>query len=57
MFKKIINSVLEYHNDFSYEELEEICQDYYNEIPQKIKQETKLKRVNKYITTEFELDS
>jgi len=57
MFKNIINRVLEYHDDFTYEEIEEICQEYYNEIPQKIKQETKLKRLNKYMTTEFELDS
>jgi hypothetical protein len=57
MFKEIINRVLEHHDEFSYEEIEEICQDYYNEIPKKIKEETKLKRVNKYITSEFELDS
>ena len=57
MFKNIINRVLEYHDDFSYEEIEEMCQEYYNEIPHKIKQETKLKRLNKYMTTEFELDS
>jgi hypothetical protein len=57
MFKEIINKVLEQHDDFSYEEIEEMCQDFYDEIPKKIKEETKLKRVNKYITSEFELEN
>ena len=57
MFKEIINKVLEQHDDFNYEEIEEMCQDFYDEIPKKIKEETKLKRVNKYITSEFELEN
>lgn len=57
MFKEIINKVLEQHDDFSYEEIEEMCQDYYDEIPKKIKEETKLKRINKYIISEFELEN
>jgi hypothetical protein len=57
MFEEIINKVLEAHDDFNYYEIEEMCQDFYDEIPAKIKEETKLKRVNKYITKEFELNS
>jgi ATP-binding cassette subfamily F protein 3 len=56
MFEDIINKVLASHDDFNYYEIEELCQDFYDEIPVKIKEETKLKRVNKYISSEFELD-
>jgi len=49
MFQKIIEDILATHDDFSYEELEEICQDFYDSIPAKIKQETKIKRVAKYM--------
>ena len=56
MFEEIINKVLDKHDDFNYYEIEEICQDFYDEIPIKIKKETKLKRLNKYIMEEFELD-
>ncbi len=55
MFEEIINRVLAQHDEFNYYEIEEICQDFYDEIPTKIKEETKIKRVNKYITAEFEL--
>jgi hypothetical protein len=57
MFEEIIAKILSHHDDFNYYEVNEICQDFYDEIPQKIKEETKLKRLNKYITKEFELDS
>ncbi len=57
MFEKIINKVLAHHDDFNYSEIEEICQEFYDSIPEKIKEETKLKRVNKFITKEFELDT
>jgi len=56
MFEEIINRVLAHHDDFSYEEVEEICEDFYESIPKKIKKETKLKRLNKYIISEFELE-
>lgn len=56
MFEEIINKVLAKYDDFNYYEIEEICQDFYDKIPTKIKQETKLKRVSKYINTEFELN-
>jgi len=35
--EKIINWVLEQHDDFNYYEIEEICQDFLDEIPAKIK--------------------
>ena len=57
MFDDIIKRVLECHDDFSYDEVKEICQDFYDEIPKKIKEETKIKRVNKFVDKEFELDS
>jgi len=56
MFQKIIEDILATHDDFSYEELEEICQDFYDSIPAKIKQETKIKRVAKYMKWEFEVE-
>jgi ATP-binding cassette subfamily F protein 3 len=56
MFKEIIEDILRTHDDFIYEELEEICQHFYDTIPEKIKQETKLKRVKKYMNGEFELE-
>jgi ATP-binding cassette, subfamily F, member 3 len=57
MIDAIINRVLEKHDDFSYEEIEELCEDFLAEIPKKIKYETKIKRLNKYIDKEFELVS
>jgi len=56
MFTEIINDILKTHDDFTYEELEEICQDFYETIPTKIKQATKLKRVAKYMNGEFEVE-
>ena len=56
MFKAIIEDILETHDDFIYEELEEICQEFYESIPAKIKQATKLKRVAKYMNGEFEVE-
>lgn len=56
MFSEIIYRVLEVHYEFSYEEVEEICQDFYDSIPVKIKEETKFKRLNNFITKEFELE-
>jgi hypothetical protein len=56
MFEEIINKVLKQHNDFTYNEIEELCKDFYDEIPKKIKEETKIKRVKKYIIKEFELE-
>lgn len=55
MFQEIIEEILKTHDDFCYEELEEICQDFYESIPAKIKHETKLKRVKKYMNGEFDI--
>jgi len=33
-----------------------VCQDFLDEIPKKIKDVTKIKRLRKYINKEFELD-
>ena len=56
MLEEIINSVLIHHEDFSHEEIKEICEDFLSEIPKKIKEETKLKRLQKFINKEFELN-
>lgn len=56
MFQQIIDDILKTHDDFTHEELEEICQDFYDTIPNKIKQETKIKRVAKYMNGEFEVE-
>ncbi|MEA3387546.1 MAG: hypothetical protein U9Q66_04145 [Patescibacteria group bacterium] len=56
MFTQIINRVLEQHPDFSHDEIKEICEDFWNDIPSKIKEVTKIKRLKKYIDKEFELE-
>jgi hypothetical protein len=53
--EKIINSVLAEHSDFNYYEIQEICEDFLDEIPKKIKEVTKIKRLRKYTEKEFEL--
>jgi len=55
MFQEIIDEILACHDEFSEHELAEICQVFYDEIPAKIKHETKLKRTAKYMRSEFEL--
>lgn len=55
MLDKIIEKVREHHPDFSYEDLDEICQEFLEEQGNKIKEETKLKRLNKFLEKEFEL--
>lgn len=56
MLEKIIQNVIDHHPDFSYEDVEEICQEFLEEQPAKIKEETKLKRLNKFLEKEFELN-
>ncbi len=56
MLEKIIQNVIEHHPDFSYEDVDEICQEFLHEQPAKIKEETKLKRLNKFLEKEFELN-
>ena len=57
MLDEIINKVLAQHDDFTYEEIKEICDDFLADIPLKIKETTKLKRLSKYINKEFELEN
>lgn len=55
MLDQIIQKVITHHPDFSYEDVDEICQDFLSQQPAKIKEETKLKRLNKFLEKEFEL--
>ena len=55
MLDKIIQKVIDHHTDFSYDDVNEICQEFLDEQWTKIKEETKLKRLNKFLEKEFEL--
>lgn len=55
MIAPLISRVIEAHPDFTYEEVEIFCQDFLSSITEKIKEETKMKRLVKYIEKEFEL--
>lgn len=55
MLEEIIKKVISHHPDFEYSEVKEICEDFLNEQWDKIKTETKFKRLNKYLEKEFEL--
>ncbi len=55
MLDQIIQKVIEHHPDFSHDDVAEICQEFLDEQPAKIKEETKLKRLNKFLEKEFEL--
>ena len=57
MLRDIIFRVITAHPDFSYEEVEEVCQIFLASITEKMKEETKIKRLVKYIEKEFELDT
>lgn len=57
MITTLINRVISIHPDFTYDEVEEVCRDYLDSITEKIKEETKIKRLIKYIEREFELDN
>ena len=57
MLHDLISRVIAIHPDFTYEEVEEVCKDYLDSITEKIKEETKMKRLVKYIEKEFELES
>jgi len=49
----IISQILENYNDFNYVELWEICSDFVSEIPAKIKDTTKIKRLKRYLDKDF----
>lgn len=57
MLHDLISRVIDVHPDFTYEEVEEVCKDYLDSITEKIKEETKMKRLVKYIEKEFELET
>lgn len=51
-----INTVIHYHPEFSYEEVQELCLDYLSQFKKKTKEESKLKSLKKYLNKEFWLD-
>jgi ATP-binding cassette, subfamily F, member 3 len=56
MIPSLITRVITAHPDFTYDEVAEVCQDYMDSMAsEKIKEETKMKRLVKYIEKEFEL--
>ncbi len=56
MFADLISRVIAVHPDFTSDEVGEVCQDYMDSMSsEKIKEETKMKRLVKYIEREFEL--
>ena len=58
MLPELISRVIIAHPDFTYDEVAEVCQDYIDSMKtEKIKEETKTKRLIKYIEKEFELDT
>jgi ATP-binding cassette subfamily F protein 3 len=52
-FQEVIERVLEAHPDFTYEEVELFCNSFLATITEKIKEETKMKRLMKYLEKEF----
>ncbi|MBX9809267.1 ATP-binding cassette domain-containing protein [Candidatus Gracilibacteria bacterium] len=57
MIEELVQRVIQTHPDFTYDEVLEFCNQFLNSITEKIKEETKLKRLVKYIEKEFELES
>lgn len=57
MLSELISRVIAAHPDFTYEEVEEVCDLHLASITEKIKEETKIKRLAKYLEQEFELDT
>ncbi len=56
MLDEIINKVIAHHPYFTFNEVKDICEMFLAEQEEKIKEETKYKRLNKYLEKEFELD-
>ncbi len=57
MLTEIITRVINAHPEFTPEEIEEYCELFLSSITEKIKEETKMKRLVKYLEREFELES
>ncbi len=56
MFTDLITRVITAHPDFTSDEVAEVCQAYMDSMSsEKIKEETKMKRLVKYVEKEFEL--
>ena len=53
--EECINTVIHYHPEFSYQEVEELCLDYLSQFKKKTKEESKLKSLKKYLNKEFGL--
>ena len=51
-----IMKILQIHDDLDYAEVYEVCIDFINDIPEKIKEETKIKRFKRFVNNEFWLD-
>jgi hypothetical protein len=51
--QEVIERVLEAHPDFTFEEVELFCNSFLATITEKIKEETKMKRLMKYLEKEF----
>jgi ATPase subunit of ABC transporter with duplicated ATPase domains len=51
----IIERVCAAHSDFTYEEVELFCNSFLATITEKIKEETKIKRLMKYLEKEFDI--
>jgi len=51
-----ITNILQVHTDFNYAEVYEVCIDFIDKIPLKIKEETKIKRFKKFVNKEFWLE-
>jgi ATPase subunit of ABC transporter with duplicated ATPase domains len=57
MLDEMIQKVISHHPYFTYDEVQEICEEFLSQQEEKIKQETKLKRLVKYLEKEFELST
>ncbi len=55
--EEVIQKVLEAHSDFTYEEVELFCNSFLATITSKIKEETKMKRLMKYLEKEFDIEN
>lgn len=53
----IIEQVREAHPDFTYEEVELFCSSFLATITDKMKEETKIKRLRKYLEKEFDIEN
>jgi len=51
-----ITNILQVHDDLNYAEVYEVCIDFINDIPEKIKEETKIKRFKRFVNKEFWLE-